>query len=501
MIKNILQYLEKSAAQNPNKILVKDEKESLTFLQMQTISKSIGTALLNDGIKKAPVVVFMEKTPSELATFMGVIYSGSFYIPVDLEMPEYRIDLIIKTANPKAIIYDENAKEYVSKLDCKKYEYEQIRTTPIDEEKLSEIRKTQLDLDPIYAVFTSGSTGIPKGVLGSHRATIDYIENITKVLGYSEETIVANQSPFYGDAYLKDFGPAIKKSASMIITPKQHFMFPVNLIKFLNDNRVNKIAWTASALSLISAVKAFDKTKPEHIDTIAFVGEVFPIKHLNIWKSAMPNARFINLYGPTEATGVSCYYEVDRDFNLDESLPIGNPFENTQILLLDDNGNKVVKGEVGEICIKGTCLTLGYFNNPEKTKENFIQNPTNSIYPEIIYKTGDLGKYNENDELMYVSRKDYQIKHLGHRIELGEIEVVIGALENVDSVCCIFDDEKQKIALYYTGTIDKKDIASYAKEKLPRYMFPSYIEQLEKMLYTTNGKIDRAGLKARYKNK
>ena len=159
------------------------------------------------------------------------------------------------------------------------------------------------------------------------------------------------------------------------------------------------------------------------------------------------------------------------------------------------------KGQVGEICIKGTCLTLGYFNNPEKTKECFIQNPINKIYAETIYKTGDLGKYNENNELLYVSRKDYQIKHLGHRIELGEIEVVIGALEKVDSVCCIFDDEKQKIALYYTGDIDKKEIAAYAKEKLPRYMFPSYIEQLEKMLYTTNGKIDRAGLKAKYKNK
>lgn len=501
MITNILQYLEKSALNNPNKIAVKDENESMTFSSLQTISQSIGTALLNDKITKSPVVVFMEKTPSELAAFLGVIYSGCFYIPVDLEMPEYRIDLIINTANPKAIIYDESAKEYVEKLDCKKYEYKKIKETPIDKEALVKVRKEQLDIDPIYAVFTSGSTGVPKGVLGSHRATIDYIENITKVLDYSEDTVVANQSPFYGDAYLKDFGPTIKKTSSMIITPKQHFMFPVNLIKFLNENKVNKIAWTASALSLVSAVKAFDKQKPDYLDTIAFVGEVFPIKHLNIWKEALPEARFINLYGPTEATGVSCYYEVDRDFSLDESLPIGKPFENTQILLLDEKGSEVEKGQVGEICIKGTCLTLGYFNNPEKTKESFVQNPINKIYTETIYKTGDLGKYNEKNELMYVSRKDYQIKHLGHRIELGEIEVVIGALENVDSVCCIFDDEKQKIAMYYTGNIEKKEIAAYAKEKLPRYMFPSYIEQLEKMSYTTNGKIDRAGLKARYKNK
>ena len=204
-------------------------------------------------------------------------------------------------------------------------------------------------------------------------------------------------------------------------------MFPLKLVEFLNEKKINTICWVVSALTIISAFGTFEKAVPKYLKTIAFGSEVFPIKQFNLWKISS-KCKIINLYGPTECTGMSCYYEVDRDFELDEAIPIGRPFKNTDIILLNEKDKLAEQGEVGEICIRGTSLTLGYYKNFEKTAEAFVQNPLNDAYPELIYRTGDLGKYNDRGELIFVSRKDNQIKHMGHRIELGEIEVVANSI-------------------------------------------------------------------------
>jgi len=240
--------------------------------------------------------------------------------------------------------------------------------------------------------------------------------------------------------------------------------------------------------------------KPEYLHTIAFGSEVFPIKQFKIWRSVLPQAKFTNLYGPTEGTGMCCYYKVDRDFAPDEAIPIGRPFKNTEILLLNEKNERAGKGEAGEICIRGTSVTLGYYNNPGKTAEVFVQNPLNTAYPELIYRTGDIGKYNERGELMFVSRKDYQIKHMGHRIELGEIEVNVNMMPRIQLSGCIYDNEKGKIVLYYVGDMEAGELTKALKEKLPRYMIPNYVKKLDRMPLTPNGKIDRVYLKQSYQN-
>ncbi|HHU72153.1 MAG TPA: amino acid adenylation domain-containing protein, partial [Clostridiales bacterium] len=279
------------------------------------------------------------------------------------------------------------------------------------------------------------------------------------------------------------------------LIPKSLFMFPLQLVEYLNEHKFNTICWVVSALTMISALGAFEKDVPRYLHTIAFGSEVFPIKQFNLWRKHKPEARFVNLYGPTEATGMSCYYEVNREFQLDDVIPIGRPFKNTEIILLDEDKKIPNKGEVGEICIRGTSLTLGYYKNFEKTNEVFIQNPLNDRYPELIYCTGDLGKYNEEGELVFVSRKDNQIKHMGHRIELGEIEIVANMMKNIQTACCLFDNVKKKIILFYVGDVTSAEVANYLKEKLPRYMVPNVIRALDKMPLTANGKIDRVGLK------
>ena len=210
----------------------------------------------------------------------------------------------------------------------------------------------------------------------------------------------------------------------------------------------------------------------------------------------MPDASFTNLYGPTEATGMSCFYHCDRELEEDEPIPIGQPFSNTQVLLLDGNDTPVSNGAAGEICLRGTCVTLGYYNNPEKTGAAFVQNPLNPHYPELIYRTGDMGYYNPQGELVFLSRKDYQIKHMGHRIELGEIESDASKIEGVKICACTYEKEKDKIILHYVGEINEKELTVALKEALPRYMLPARLHRMDEMVYTPNGKIDRKCLEA-----
>ena len=497
---NILEYLEHTVLRVPEKVAFSNEETGLTFRQVYDQSRAIGTFLHKEGFYKKPVVVFMKKHPKTIAAFFGAVYGGNYYVPLDEEMPRHRIELIFKTLGPGAMICDETTEAMAKEMDFAGtiYRYEDIAFGKADDAALVQIREDQLDIDPIYIVFTSGSTGIPKGVMACHRSVLDYVEQLCDVLKFDENSVFGNQTPLYFDACLKEIIPTIKYGATTCLIPKQLFMFPINLVEFLNQHKINTLCWVVSALTMISAFRTFDTIKPEYLHTIAFASEVFPIKQFNRWKEALPNCRFINLYGPTETTGICCYYEVDREFGMDESLPIGKPFRNTQILLLDENDKIAAPGEQGEICIRGTRLTLGYYCNPEKTAEAFVQNPLNNLYPELIYRTGDLAKYNDRGELVFLSRKDFQIKHMGHRIELGEIEVIVNMHPDVESACCVFDSVKKKIVLYYAGTLSNADMAVYIKEKLPRYMVPNVIRQLEAMPLTPNGKIDRNLLKKWY---
>lgn len=499
---NVLEYLEKTVVRVPDKIAYANEKDHLTFQEVYDRSRAIGSYIASLGMHKQPIVVYMKKHPNAISAFYGVVYSDNFYVPIDEEMPTYRIELIFESLKPQVIICDEETQTLVQNFNYQGHVclYQDIINTKIDEEKLQFIRDRALDIDPLYIVFTSGSTGVPKGVVACHRSVIDYIENLSQVLQVSEDSVFGNQAPLYFDACLKELYSTLKFGATSYLIPKNLFMFPIQLIEFLNQYKINTICWVASALSLVSGFKTFEKVKPEYLRTVAFGSEVFPIKQYNEWKKVLPHARFINLYGPTEATGMSCYYEVLKDFELDDVIPIGKPFHNTEVLLLKDDNTLASDDEIGEICIRGTAVTLGYYHNKEKTDEAFVQNPLNDAYTEIIYRTGDLAKYDENHDLIFVSRKDHQIKHMGHRIELGEIEQQVNMLENITNSCCIYSQETEKIVLYYIGELDKKEVKKALKEKLPRYMLPNVIQQLDAMPMTPNGKINRKLLKENYED-
>lgn len=505
MIINVLDYLESSTRRLPEKTVFADENNSIAYGTFTQYAKSIGTKILDEtkNSKRHPIVVFVDRNIESLVLFMGVTYSGNFYVPIDKQMPKMRIELILDTLKPIATIVRASELEFARDIapELKTMVYEDCISYSADEDKLSKIRRNAIDTDPLYATFTSGSTGIPKGVITCQRSVVDMTEALISTFGFDETCIFGNQNPFYFDASIKDIFSTLKVGGTMYIIPKSCFTFTGTLVDFMLEHKINAILWSAAAIAVVANTSAFEYNKPEYLKYVMFSGEVMHNKVLNYWRRALPDTMFVNLYGPTEITSVCTYYIIEKPFDDDEVLPIGIPFRNTEILLLNEKNELVKSSEQGEICVRGCCLAMGYYNNPDRTKEAFPQNPLNNSYPEIIYRTGDLAYYNELGEIMFMSRMDNQVKHMGQRVELGEIEIVINAMDEIDASICFYDHDKQKIVLVYEGkNADKKYIFNGIKDRFPKYMFPNIIINLEKMPYNLNGKIDRTLLKTQYKN-
>lgn len=500
MFTNVTQYLQRSAELYPDKIAFQDEQQSLTFSQLERQSRKMACeiAAAIGGKTRQPIGVYLPKNVACIIAFFAAAYSGNFYTPLDTAMPKARLSMILETLRPAAIITNTVHCETVAEVSPHSVtiDMEIQRDEAIDYGVVKRIQRTVIDTDPLYVMFTSGSTGMPKGVVVSHRSVIDYVEWLTETFAFSECTVFGNQAPFYFDNSILDIFSTVKNACKTVIIPEKKFLSPKRLCCYLDDVGINTIFWVPSALVLVANSGVLDTACPKGLKNILFCGEVMPTIQLNVWRRAIPNAMYANLYGPTEITDVCTYFIVDREFCDNESLPIGYPCRNTGILVLNERDEVVSNGEIGELCVRGTCLAYGYYRNPEKTDAAFTQNPLNDKYPERIYRTGDLVRYNNFGELVYIGRKDYQIKHMGHRIELGEIEVAASSYKDVKQSCALYDAEKQKIILFIAAeNIEKSELYQHLKKRLPHYMLPALIVDLQTLPLNANGKIDRLKLK------
>ncbi len=502
MISSVLEFLETSEKRFPDRCAYEDINNSYTFSWTAQTARAIGSRIAALRVRQRPVAVLMEKSTSMIVAFLGIVYGGCFYCPIDVTMPADRIRTIFSVLKPAAVVTEQSQLALAQSVgaDCPVFLFDELTHSPVDTRLLAARRSRQVDSDPLYVLFTSGSTGVPKGVVVSHRVVINNMQWLEQEYDFRETDVLGNQVPLYFDVSDHDVYCPLKFGCRTVIIPQEHFTFPANLISFLNSRHVTAIFWVPFALSVVANLRGFEAETPKYLRYVFFAGEVMPMKQLNYWRKYVPDALYCNMYGPTE-TYVCTYYNLDREFTDDETLPIGWPCGNIDIMVLDDQNRLVLpdSGGEGELCVRGCTLASGYYNNPERTAERFVQNPLNSAYPELIYRTGDLVSYNERGELMYHDRLDYQIKRLGYRIELGEIEAAAGRISEIKDCACIYDNGKQMILFLYTGTqLDKKMLSRTLSERIPRYMLPNKYIFLDEMPRNANGKIDRKRLKELY---
>jgi D-alanine--poly(phosphoribitol) ligase subunit 1 len=504
---NILEYLESGAARLcPDKVAIVDQDRSYTFAEMELFAKRVATLLLRrNDVTGKPIAVFLPKSANAIFAVLGIVYSGNIYTNLDVKSPAQRVKNIIDNLGPDLIV---TSREHAGALEAlgfgvdRLFFIEHIHDDAVlpDSRALWDRLSQVIDTDPLCIINTSGSTGTPKGVVLNHRGTIDFMDWAFGRLGLDGSERIGSLSPFYFDIFTLELNLCMAKGATIVIIPDQLAIFPAKLMQFMVAQAVSFIFWVPTIMVNMSNLGLLEKVKLDTLRKVFFAGEVFPTKHLNRWRRALPKATFVNLYGPIEIHVDCTYFVIDRELSDDDPLPIGLPCRNTDVLILNDANQKCAADEIGELCVRGSSLGLGYWNDPEKTAKAFVQNPLNTKYPELIYRTGDLVFRTERGEIMFVGRTDYQIKHMGYRIELSEIEHQVLCIEGIANACVLYNHAKKEITLFYENgsmAVTSAVIRQKLADIFPKYMLPTAFHAMEQLPRNPNGKIDRNGLATR----
>ncbi len=490
---SMTEWLEKTASRIPTHIAVSDADTSVTWDTLENKAKQGGTFLSRYVGHKDPVAIVVEKSCTALELLYSVLYSGGFYVFIDPEQPAERMEKILRRLQAPVVITEKQVEEKVRSCagESKVFLPEEVLDHPAEKARLQEIRQGASLEDPLYTVFTSGSTGEPKGVVVSHQAASQFIRHFAQQFGITEDDIIGNQAPFDFDVSVKDIFTSLYTGAQMVVIPRTLFAVPGQLVDFLVDHEITVLVWAVTAMCMISAFGGFEYKIPEKLRLAMFSGEVMPVRQLKVWQQALPGVKFVNLYGPSEITCNCTFYEVPSHLEDDAPLPIGSPFPGRKVFLLDEAGQEVHgEGQQGQIAVSGESLADGYYHDPQRTAESFILRDG-----ERVYLTGDIGYYGQDGLLHFTGRQDNQIKHMGHRIELGEVENAMEKVEGVRRACCLYDQRKNRVIGFYLGDLDKKELRKGLKELIPNYMIPNKFICKESFPVTQHGKTDRKKLR------
>lgn len=484
----------------PNKKAVADSRRCYTFLELKRealrVSKMMEELLTE---KHEGVGVFVDRTIDSIVLILGIIYSGNFYIPLDPSMPADRMESILEDSEIKLLTgkREQFESQNVDLTDVTCLIYENCKTDSADNDE--EYIKARVEGNtPLYMVYTSGSTGVPKGVLKGHSAMIRFIEAYQETFDFEENEVIGNQSPLYFDASAKDIYMMLCLGTTLEILPTELFSMPTALIEYMNERNVTFISWVPTALSIVVQLNTFLEVLPQTLKRVFFVGEVMPVKYIKKWNKYLPSVQYVNLYGASELAGICSYYEIENFGDID-SIPLGKPLKNCEIFLLTDDDSIIEEQEKqGEICIASESLASGYYKDAARTREKFQTIEINGA-ERRLYRSGDLGKYDADGNLHYVGRSDFQIKHHGYRIELGEIESIVNRLSEVRQGACLYDGRKSRIVLFCQLNeglyADEKEVLNLLRGRLPDYMLPGKVVIMDVMPLNANGKVNYQGLK------
>ena len=497
---NLIELFEETVKRYPQKIAVIDKDREIVFSALHQQSLRLASRLISMGIaQNKPVGVFLDKSIESVYANLGILYAGDFYMNLDIKTPAERIRNIIQLVEPAAIISTTRQIKPIEGIIPSTTQVilldEADETADVDTTAILRRLSTIIDTDPSCIINTSGSTGTPKGVVLNHKSFFDFIEWAIDTFHFGDDLVMGSLSPIVFDIYSFELCMLMTKASTLVVLPAHLAAFPAKILEVLEQHKVNFLFWVPTIMVNIANMDLLSTFKLESLRTVWFAGEVFPTKQYNYWHHHLPQTTFANLYGPIEITLDCTYYIINKEIPDEEPLPIGYPCRNTDILVLDDEDRLVKDVNVeGELCVRGTSLAMGYYNNPEKTAAAFVQNPLNKAYPEVIYRTGDIVCYNEEGLIMFKGRKDNIVKHQGYRTDLGEIEhVIINTLKLVKNGCIVYNQAEKQITLFYEAP-EEIPVPQFRMEigkVLPKYMIPTVYHRLEQLQRNTNGKIDR----------
>lgn len=500
---HLLDYFEETAVRKADAIAVIHNDQNISFKELKDKAERFASYLLNevDDCMNKPIAVFLPKEINAVVADLGIMYSSNPFMNLDVKTPKGRIMNIFELVKPVAVVTSKKFSKALSDVSVPVIFVDELDWDGIhaEEVKLIERRKVLIDTDPFCLINTSGSTGTPKGVVLNHRSFFDFMIVSNERFGFNGSEIMGSLSPIVFDIYDFELCMLMCNGVQLVLLDAVLAAFPARLLEIMAETHVNFIFWVPSIMVNIANMELLDKIALPDLKLVWFAGEVFPTKQFLVWYDKLPNVTFANLYGPIEITLDCTYYVVEERPVESEPLPIGIPYRNTDILLLNGEDKKCAIGEEGELCVRGTSLAMGYYNNSEKTAEAFTQNPLNRSYPEFIYRTGDIAYMREDGNIMFKGRKDSLIKHMGYRIELGEIEHVIESdLKLVKYCCAVYQYTKKEIVLYYQNDeeLTEKDFRIALSRSFPAYMIPTVYVRMDELPRNTNGKIDRLILKA-----
>ncbi len=518
------QLLTESARLHPNAEAVRLLDQAVSYAALERLSNQIAHSLIAQGVRRGDRVgIYLQKSPSAIASIFGIMKTGACYVPVDANAPGLRLREIGRQCSFRALVtshalyqkldatfHDEcpmNAIFFVDKapdtaLPLPAFALGDALTgQPIEEPRVEVI-----DHDLAYILFTSGSTGTPKGVMLSHLNALTFVNWSVATFGITADDRLSNHAPFNFDLSVFDIFVATKAGAAISLVPEGLSVFPLQLSSFIQDQKITVWYSVPMVLTLLQARGKLEERDLKSLRWVLFAGEVFPTKHLRALMEKLPHPRYANLYGPTE-TNVCAYYEVEPLLPEQTApIPIGKACANTDLIALDGEGNRVTElGKEGLLYARGSTVMQGYYGRLENTAACFIPNPLAVGREEKLYCTGDWVTLDEEGNYLFVGRKDHMIKTRGYRVELGEIEAVMVAHLAVDEAVALpIPDEAIGNTIHAVVTIaageslDSMQLKQHCAEKLPAYMVPEKIVFRESLPRTDNGKIDRRRLQSEF---
>lgn len=481
--------------------------ETITYGELNKLANRLAHLLRTRGVGLGDVVCLSgKKTIRTFAFVIACLKIGAVYSVLDPDSPRERLRKILATCAPRLVIWEQESLEQFLSLGFQVMEKESDFIEGVTEEGNLPESYTITGSSPAYVMFTSGSTGFPKGAVMTHTNVLNLIEWARATFAITPEDILTNVNPLYFDNSVFDLYSALFTGARLVPFSKEETRDPKLLVEKIDAAACTLWFSVPSLLIFLQTMKAADGKHLKSIRRFIFGGEGYPkskLKHL--YDAYASSSAFFNVYGPTECTCIcSCYQVTERDFeNLQGLPPLGQIADNFSFLILDHKGRKVPDGEVGELCLSGPNVGKGYYNDIERTAENFVSSPYNDRFTEMIYKTGDLVRLDPTDGQLYIhGRKDNQIKHMGYRIELEEIEAALHCLDYVTEAAVLHTTTNglsRIVAIVASNTeLDSKRTRLDLRGIIPDYMIPSVFHHEETLPKNSSGKVDRKYLARKY---